>query len=113
MFIISFLQASDARRRLDTISSFPSPLTECIRVQCPEPIRQREHNPECHRDFSRRQGENEQEHDLAIDLSPTSSPCNECETCGIQHDFKRQQHVENVPSTQETDQTETKQNDGQ
>src|SRR6185437_9413221 len=70
-----------------------------------EPQDEREAN--C--DFCGRQRQDQDEHDLAVSLSPAGTRGNESEAGRVQHDLDRHQHYDEVAAHQDADRPKRKQ----
>jgi hypothetical protein len=87
----------------------PSHSAERIDIQRLEPVVDSQHQCKSYGYFGGRHGQNEQEHDLAVSLMPSSTGDHECQPCRIEHDFQRHQDKDQVTAYEQSGQPQREQ----
>jgi hypothetical protein len=88
-------------------SKLTSHLTCFIRIQCFEPAMQQQYQSQPDRNLGRSHCQDKHKHNLAIRLSPSCSCHNKCKPRGIYHNLDREQHKNDIPAHQQSDQTKS------
>src|SRR5512134_275634 len=72
-----------------------------------------EHEREAHGDLGRRHGQDENEHDLAVNLPPARAGDDEGQAHGVQHHLDAHEHEDDVPASEHSYESEREQDRGE